>query len=70
MRQGVFPARSKDFWRARLTSQQVRAYVQQQLRRSRALELIAGRLKRQQELPIGCHESIYQDIYLNSMPHE
>ena len=54
--------------RERLKSKQVRAYVQQKLPLGWTPELIAGRLKRQDELPTVCHESIYQYIYCRA-PH-
>jgi len=49
--------------RERLKSQPVRAYVQQKLHMGWTPELIAGRLKQQEEMPVVCHESIYQYIY-------
>jgi IS30 family transposase len=49
--------------RERLKSKQVRAYVQQKLHMGWTPELIAGRIKQQGELPLVCHESIYQYIY-------
>ncbi len=49
--------------RDRLKSKQVRAYVHEKLYIGWTPEIIAGRLKQQQELPTVCHESIYQYIY-------
>lgn len=49
--------------RERLKSKGVRAYVHQQLQKGWTPELIAGRLKRQRDLPAVCHEAIYQYIY-------
>ena len=48
--------------RERLKSKPVREDVHQKLRIGWTPELIAGRLKRQGELPTVCHESIYQYI--------
>ena len=49
--------------RERLKSNQVRAYVHQQLHKSWTPGLIAGHLQRQRALPSVCHEAIYQYIY-------
>ena len=49
--------------RERLKSKPVREYVHQKLHIGWTPELIAGRLKRQGELPTVCHESIDQYIY-------
>ncbi len=49
--------------RDRLKSKSVRAYVHEKLPIGWTPELIAGRLKQQDELPTVCHESIDQYIY-------
>jgi IS30 family transposase len=49
--------------RDRLKSKQVRVYVHEKLSIGWTPELIAGRLKHQDQLPTVCHESIYQYIY-------
>ena len=49
--------------RDRLKSKPVRTYVHEKLEIAWRPEIIAGRLKQQQELTTVCHESIYQYIY-------
>ena len=49
--------------RERLKTKAVRTYVGQKLALGWTPELIAGRLKREGQLPTVCHEAIYQYIY-------
>jgi IS30 family transposase len=50
--------------RDRLKSKAVREYVHQKIPLGWTPELIAGRLKQQNQLPAVCHEAIYQYIYV------
>lgn len=60
MAEGRFQQRAT---RDRLKSHAVREYVHQKLHIGWTPELIAGRLKQQNQLPAVCHEAIYQYIY-------